>query len=239
MNTNVVRYNKLSSSQAHTVVRNEGGLKSAGRIADGEHHLSACSRNLSRRDLFNAKSHTSGINMTLRAFRTHNRNFVAVAKYLGGISTTHNAGNTKFARDDRCMRSASSLIGNDRGDTSHYGFPVWVSKFCHQDLSVFNFLQLSRFAHNADTAGANLFADCLASHECGTMLTGEPIGLCRRLCCFRRMNSLRPGLNDEEFASYAIFSPLDVHWLRMSCLRGVMFFDDTGPPCKFENFIVS
>src|SRR6185369_1980086 len=122
---------------------------------------------------------------------------------------------------------------------SHYGFPVWVSKFCHQDLSLFYLLQFSRFAHNADTAGANLFADCLASHQRGTMLTGEPIDLCRRRCCFRRMNGFRPGLNNEKFASYAILGPLDVHWLRMSCPRGVMFLDNTGPPCKLENFVVS
>src|ERR1041384_7677364 len=53
------------------------------------------------------------------------------------------------------------------------------------------------------------------------------------------MNGFRPGLNDKEFAGYSILGPLDVHGLWASCLCRVMLFNKAGPPCEFENLVVT
>ena len=78
---------------------------------------------------------------------------------------------------------------------------------------------------NAYTAGADLFTDSLASDKRGFMCARELIDLRYRISSLCGMDRFRSGLNNKEFAAHSVFSPFDIHRLRMSRVFGIMLFN--------------
>ena len=139
--------------------------ESGGRIGQVEHHLGLRLRDVVEVDVLDLEVGDALIDEALVALGAGHRDLLLGVQDMRGIAGADDGRQAQFAADDRRMRGAPAMVGDDAGGALHDRHPVRVGRGGDQDRAVDELVDVVRLLDQADPAGDDRIADRQARRQ--------------------------------------------------------------------------
>ena len=231
MDADVVADDELHPGEADAVGRDLPPAKRRCRIGEVEHHARRGGGQVRYVEGMLLEFGNALVDMALVALGAGDGHFLQVVEDVRRIAGSDDRRHAELAADDRRVRGAAAMVGDDGGSPLHDRHPVGIGDGGDEDGAIDEARDVAGVLDHADAAGGDGIADAEPGKQL-LALARDLVGL-EQAGLAARLHRLGPRLDDVDVAGLAVLGPFHVH------RAAIVLLDGDRPAGQEQNLLVA